>query len=39
MDDLSTKFFMFFPKCAPKSDPNGILGVEGTVAYDEQNCH
>ena len=25
---------MFFPKCAP----NGILGVEGTLAYVAQNC-
>jgi hypothetical protein len=28
------RIFMFFPKCAP----NGILGVEGTLAYVAQNC-
>jgi hypothetical protein len=26
--------FMVFQKCAP----NGILGVEGTLAYVAQNC-
>jgi hypothetical protein len=34
---MSTGFhriFMFFPKCAP----NGILSVEGTLAYVAQNC-
>jgi hypothetical protein len=28
------RIFMFFPKCAP----NGILGVEDTLAYVTQNC-